>query len=345
MPARKHLGLVSRTVAAIQEGRLAVEQLIRGALASDGSFAPWLERRLATADTREPALPEIKHHARFPAEVVDRALAQAKRSLRRRGVVGVLWGVAHRKGLAHGEPAVVVLVAEKRARDRLRKSQLLPSQIRVRLGHRTFSVPVDVQRMSHGQKEKGDARPGRGALVELADSYGTVSAVIDRTAGPGVVVSGHVATRVGVAAQARLANGQEIAIGRVALRRDDQNVDAARIDGVSPGDMPFLASEGAELRDLSVDDLNIRLTVRRAQGDGDAFGYVAAVGERASFRDDDGIEHPMNGLIRLHAKVTRTGDSGAPVVDFRNALVGFVIGSANGHTYLIPARRALDAMR
>jgi hypothetical protein len=52
----------------------------------------------------------------------------------------------------------------------------------------------------------------------------------------------------------------------------------------------------------------------------------------------------MRGLIRLSAQISDRGDSGAPALDAAGQLVGFVIGAAHGHTYLISAKKAHDGI-
>lgn len=49
-------------------------------------------------------------------------------------------------------------------------------------------------------------------------------------------------------------------------------------------------------------------------------------------------------LVALTRAITTPGDSGAPAVDFKGRVAGFVVGVWGGKTYLMPARRALDLL-
>lgn len=340
MAERGERRLVAATLAAIQEGRLPVEDVVRAGLRGCAPLAGWLNQRLREQAGAPPRGLALRRRKRFPAEVVARARATAAKRFADRGAVAVAWGVAQRRGLSSGEPALVVLVDEKRPLAELPAGQRLPRNLRVRHGGRSFEVPIDVRRVARGQKEV-DHRPGDRCLVEVSGGFGTISAILDDESRASAIVSGHVAIEVGARARA-WRDRDAIDLGRVAKVRDDSSIDAARIDGVDPDHVALLSSPPADLYDLGPDDLTLRLTVRRA--DGEVFGHVSAIEEYAVFGGGAGEASPMDGLVRLDGKVTRRGDSGAPVFDPVDRLVGFVIGSANGHTYVIPARRVFDAM-
>jgi hypothetical protein len=336
--------LIEDTLEAIEEGRLSMEQVLRRALDAGAGCEPWLRRALTRTRELEPRHPTAREHAGTSPELARAALRAARRRFGRcQGVAGVAWGLVEERRRATGRQGLIVIVQEKLARESLRKSRVLPKTLPVRLGERWIPVPVDVQRLARGVKEQRTAA-GHHALVRVAQGTGTLSALVERQGAFLGIISGHLARSSGAVVVAELANGSTTTLGTVGHTREDLEIDGARVDGVSPADAPALTTAFTELRDLDAGAINARLTVRRAQGDGDAHAFVAQIEAPAAFDDESGGRTPMRGLIKLDKKVTRRGDSGAPVLDFQDRLVGFVVGSADGHTYVIPARKVIDAL-
>lgn len=332
-------GLVNEAVAAIADGKIAIDELVARA-ATDDDVRAWLERRIAR--TTEPRRMALQRRRSYDAVTIARALAEARRRFKDRGIESVAWGTMERGGVNHGDPGVVVLVRKKLPSAHLKRGKRIPNQIAIRVRDRPISVPVDVQAVPRGHKHVG-IRPGDLALAVGTAETGTLSAVFDGPNGVAALVSGHVG-RTGDAFRVRLGSGVTIALGTVARSRNDVTIDAARIDAVNANNLSLMSRLPTSIRELGDGDLNIVLTLHLAQGGGDATASVDGTEMPASFDNSDGTRSPMTGLIKLSNTVTTFGDSGAPVLDYRGRLVGFVIGSAGGHTYVIPAKRVFDAM-
>ena len=326
-------------VRAIAEGKIAIDALIARA-SSHVDVRVWLEQRMARGG--EPRRMALHRRRRYDAITIERALAAARLRFSRRGIVSVAWGTMERGGVNHGDAGLVVLVRAKIPKGRLPRNQRLPKQLAVRVRGKSIMVPIDVQAVPRGHKHVG-TRPGDLSLVVGATKTATLSAVFDGPKGVAVLLSGHAGDK-GDVFRAQLGSGITIALGTVATSRNDATIDAARIDAVDPKHASLMSGLPTTIRKLGDDDINVILTLHLAQGGGDAEASVDGIDLPADFDNDDGTTSSMSGLIKLSKSVTTFGDSGAPVLDYRCRLVGFVIGSAGGHTYVIPAGRVLDAM-
>lgn len=114
--------------------------------------------------------------------------------------------------------------------------------------------------------------------------------------------------------------------------------------GPIEGDVTDIAGREQFVRDPTHADLNQRVWVYVQRDLAPVAAYVNGIDVRASFFRADGPgEIDVEGLVAIDA-VTQAGDSGAPVVDDDDNIVGFVVGSDSIMTYLMPARRGLDAL-
>lgn len=339
-PVRNAKQLIADALRVIATGGLSIEAILTHATTSP-DFRRWLAKQ--TERGHEPRRLQLTRAAPVDPAVIAKALQTANKRFRSRGVLAAAWGTAVRSGVNTGTACIVLSVRDKVRLDRLPRPLRLPKTLTIRHRGRSVALPVDVQRVPLGRKEAAQVHPGDLAMAIVGAKKGTIGAIAKRAAGTSAIISGHLAI-LGAAVTGRLGSGDEVRLGTVERVRNDDRIDGARVDGVDPADVPFLSDSARPIRDLTDGDLNIQLTVHRAQGDGDSHAFIDGLDMLAEFGNDDGTTSPMYGLIKLSKKVSRSGDSGAPVIDSASRLVGFVIGSADGHTYVIPARKVLDAM-
>jgi S1-C subfamily serine protease len=281
-------------------------------------------------------------------EATERVVVQARAKLSRyANVRSVSWGLRYHKGRAGGERALIVWVDKKIARDLVPKKQRLPAAFMAKLGKTTKSIPIDVQSIARGTKHVGTAqlRPGRQVTVWVDGEKGSLSACLEPVSKQRAIISGHVAGKSGNEVTAVLSDGTKIAFGKVGRLQNDQTVDAAAIEGVPLTGVDAMTLGPMNIRDFSGDDVGV--LVHAVLGSGKVAVAIDAVDAPADF----GADGQMNGLLRLDHGVTNPGDSGAPVIDRNNQIVGFVVGyatveegdgTARSHTFVLPARRALD---
>jgi hypothetical protein len=130
-------------------------------------------------------------------------------------------------------------------------------------------------------------------------------------------------------------------LGPVRRNRFDDGIDIAAIGPVAA------VPDGAVLdatvvRDPTNADVHRRVSLRLPGLFTPVDSHVDDVGVTRSFATPAG-NITMAGLTAI-ARVTDGGDSGSAALDEQGAVLGFVIGADSTHTYLLPARRALDAL-
>jgi hypothetical protein len=341
-------GWVEAALQAVEHGRVSTEDVLQKLTpARSTDMGAWLAKRVGATAPRRPT---IRRTARIPLAVALLAVRRARtRWGKRQGVVSVHWGCRRVNGRGTGEFAVVVLVEQKLPPEMLKKRGAFPRFLSVRWGGRQHRIRVDVQPTGRGIRLHASPQtaPGNHAGVVIGDLTdgvsGTLSAIVTTDDGERhAVMSGHVAGPNGGRAWARLLDGTEMALGTVTKVIASSQVDAA---WASPIDDPdnVLASDPAPVRDPNEADVNtaVRVYVRTEVTPRKA--YVAGVGVTAPIYTDGSNTSLMQGLTAIDG-VSEHGDSGSPVLDWNGNLIGFVLGAMGNQTYLIPARRALDAL-
>ena len=61
------------------------------------------------------------------------------------------------------------------------------------------------------------------------------------------------------------------------------------------------------------------------------------------FNDENNLLQ-MEGLLRMD-KASAKGDSGAPVMDNKNQILGIVVGGNDDYTYAIPIQRIINQLK
>jgi hypothetical protein len=250
------------------------------------------------------------------------------------GLSHIAWGsVAGRVGL--------IFLVEPGERARIARARAARGTVSLDTKLGRVRVCTGLREVARGTQHVAQASPGFACGVRAGPNVGSLGCLTD---GNGfAIIAGHVAVAVGVAVTATAASGATVPLGVVQLVRNDQDIDSARVGPVPGASILGLASPPAAVRDLDDSDVGLELRISAARGTFNAKVDVAS--EAAVFVDPMTLEQrPMNALIRLDTNVTMHGDSGAPAMDATGLLVGFVEGVADGRTYLIPARRAIDAV-
>lgn len=188
--------------------------------------------------------------------------------------------------------------------------------------------------------------PRLASFVEIATAkktLGSLGAVVELPDGTfGAVTAGHVVRMAsGAELFAKTATSQ-LSLGSpiVTLYDDVLDVDLALLGPIA-GDVAAISSEVVFVRDPNTSDINTRFAVQKAGNFLPTLAWVHQVQVTTDFHRVD-----RSGVIRLEGlvsvdDVTDPGDSGAPALDDRDNLVGFVVGSDGLRTYLMPAERGL----
>ena len=326
--------LVAALVAAIADGRLSAEQVVRAA-ASTAGFQNTARRLLAAASDTERQPPRIRHVHHDPA-----VLRKARRALSRRvaGRPGVHVGLGrhYRGGQPQDEFGLVVHVPEKRGVPA--KHAIKP----VTVEHEgvTYTLRCDVKQIERAEKQ-AQLRPGNQAVVGSSSEHGTLSGIVHAPGGPVALISGHVAsTANGGPIRAREAGGAVIDLGTVIKLRDDATMDAAVVGSVPAGEVAVLTLGLADVRDPATVFKGIAVRVLATEHGGAKPSFVDDLQVPATFTG--GVT--MTGLIALAPRVTDRGDSGAAVLDDQGRVLGFVVGASATRTFAIPAREVLGEM-
>lgn len=258
--------------------------------------------------------------------------------------ISVHWGIRFAKGVPTGQECVVVLTRRKRPLGELPAKKRCDPVIVIKQGGRAIRIPIDVQAAGSAGTLHGAVRPGRLATVSVAGgSEGTLSAVITSNGAALAVLSGHAAGSPRRKVTATTDMNVEISLGSTRRVVLTDTVDAASAGPLDSRTVDQLARPAAELRVPDSSLLNEKVFFLLARDFQPVPSYVTDVDASAPFNYEDGIRS-LNGLLSVYPQVTAAGDSGAPVVDFNSRLIGFVLGSLAGKTYVIPAGRVCDAL-
>jgi hypothetical protein len=336
--------LIANTLQALDAGRLSAEEALRAALRG----TTVLRERLSRAERRATARPTIRAVKTYPALVAERAVARVRRHLRLgRSIRSIHWGVRQVRGRRTGEPCVVIHVVGKRTRRTLRGSRATaPRTVTVSHAGRRFVVPVDVQRVGSSATLHLDvASPGDHVDVR-ADGMpvGSLGGVVTGSNGDQfAVTAGHVADVIGPrVAQCRDIEGRLFNIGTVRCNALSHGTDVAAL-GPIQGFPTGAVQPPVFARDADDIDVNHRIVLLLPESITPVETHIDGVRVNATFGTASGALS-LDGLTSAD-RVTRGGDSGAAALDMQGNLIGFVVGGDGTHTYLLPARRALNALQ
>jgi hypothetical protein len=330
-------------VEAVEEGQLGLLEALRIARKGGPSLTSWKGSHANLMEQRPPRRPRRAAYPVLPPEVIARALEAVRRRVAKRpGVLSVHWGVRFTKGRATGEPGVVVAVRTKRPKELLRRTAVLPKSLAIVRRGRRYVIGIDVQASGGAGVLHAGVMPGDFATVDVrGGDAGTLSAILDG-ANPRAIFSGHVATAQNLPVTATTARGEDVPLGSVTKVILTSLVDAASAGPVSPAAIGALARHAMALRPIDDSLVNEKVFLLLPRDFEPTPSYVADVYVSAEFWYG-GMTREMEDLIALFPQVTSGGDSGAPVMDFNNQIIGFVLGAKAGKTYLLPAERVIDA--
>jgi hypothetical protein len=335
--------LLSQALQHLDAGHLSTEEALRAALRSRAT----LERLVDAAATKRWRRPTVRKIRVVPAVVVEAALARVTRRVATfKQVRSVHWGVRRVRGRRTSESVVVVHVAKKIPPKALRglRMKVIPKKVVVKHRGRQFSIGVDVQAVKVPAKLHTEfLSPGdHGAVMVGGVHIGSLGAIVSGSGGDFAITAGHVAASVGPAGATCLDDDAgTFTLGKVRRNCFDDGIDIAAI-----GPVPVVPN-GAVLdetvvRDPRSIDIHRRLSLRLPGQFTPSESHIDDVGVTRSFATPAG-NITMDGLTTI-VRITEEGDSGSAAVDEDGAVVGFVIGADSTHTYLLPARRALNAL-
>ena len=276
------------------------------------------------------------------------AVREARRRFgRRKGIVSIHWGSRRARGQRTAAACVVITVRRKQPKHALHDSRVLPTFIDIKTSGRTRRVRVDVQAVGWVGRLH-DTRVDVGASAEVVldasagQPNGALGAVVSGPSGSRVVLSGHVARQAG-----RTVFGCPVGASRVNVGRVQKVIRTPRVDvawtELTATDLAKLRFTTAGVRDPGPGDVNRPAWVLVARDFRGLGATIDGFDESAPFDDGQAVVS-MTGLVSLNKAITNPGDSGAPVVDEQARLIGFVVGVFGSKSYLIPARRAIDAL-
>jgi hypothetical protein len=325
--------LINALLAAVADGRLAVEELVRAA-APAPAFQKAAGRLLAAAEAAERQPTRVRHRAHDPA-VLRKAQQVLRRRLARQPEVHVGLG-RHYRGDHPGDEFGLVAHVH-------RKGEVSPAHavkpITVTHDGARYTLRCDVKQIERAEKQ-ATLRPGNRAVVGTDVEHGTLSGVVSQPAGAVALISGHVArTAGGGTIKAREAGGAVIELGAVIKLRDDATMDAAVIGAVPPAEVGVLTIGPADVRDPATIFKGIAVTVLATEGGHSRSSFIDDLDVPATFA---GVT--MTGLIALAPRVTDKGDSGAAVLDDAGGVIGFVVGASDKRTFVISAKEVLREM-
>jgi len=329
-------------LAALERGAVSTEDSLRAALGGPREFARWVEQGREHWKGGPVRRPAVRRARRHPPALAQAAVALARRRFADRpGVVSVHWGLARLEGRSTPEQGIVVTVRSDALRDRAGRPRPFARTLRVPYGQRARVVKVSVQPVAGGGVPH-TTRPGRHASVEVGNRTGVLGALVDRDGELHAVLSGHVAWGKGATVGAVAVDNTPVPLGTVQRVVLGDGGDEALAGPVSANQTSLIATAATSVRDLTPNDVNVAIWVHLARDIEPRKVFVTDVGETVPFDYEDGRRRHLPGLIGTSHDVTIGGDSGAPALDFDGNIVGFVVGSYGGRTYLIPARKALE---
>ena len=341
---------VRSALEAIEKGALSTEEVLRAALLDKTKFEAWLEAQLAAAAGQPPRRPRLRRRRTYPNEVAEAAVNKAKKLLSGRpDVLSVHWGTRHRRGRPTSEPAVVVFLEKKLSPREVLDRDLLPRELALSVKKRRYRVCLDVQGMGLPGSLYGvsAAMPGERAAVLIGTDNaidGSLGALVDLP-GRGVcaILAGHVAEREGLAVRGQFLDQPPISLGTVGKVLRPPQGDAAVAGPVDAAALSLLVSPTRPVRDPDPQDITFTVAIHTLRDFQPKLSSIDGVNATGFFLSQ-GQRVQIDGLVSLSPQVVSPGDSGAPALDGNGVIVGFVVGAWNGKTYLMPARRAIDAL-
>lgn len=336
--------LVPRLLQAVEFGRISTAEALKATVRGKSA----MQAVLQLAHTRQPARPLARRPRRYPSRAIDGAIAAVKRRIGGRRVVrSIHWGVRQVGGRRTYQTAVVVHVVTKFSPSQLRgKGQSrLPRSVTVRLGGRRYVVPVDVQGVgTSATLHIATAEPGdHGTILVNGHALGALGAVVLGSDNRSyAVTAGHVAEAVGGnTADCRDLDAGTFRLGPVKCNRLDAGVDVAAMGPVGSVPPGAVGSE-TFARDATTGDLHKRVFFYLPESFTAIESHIEGVNVTGVFSTPSGTLR-LTGLTSVD-RMTRSGDSGAPALDVEGNLIGFVVGADATRTFLLPARRALNAL-
>ena len=333
----------SRLLDELEAGRTSTEEALEAARSGERAVTSLLDR-IARRQKRRPTVRRIKQ---LPHAVIASAVARVKRHVgRRRDVTSVHWGVRRVRGRRTNESAVVVHVKKKLPPRVLRSLQRrgMARTVRVQHRRRRYVVRIDVQAVKvPAILHTSFLMPGdHGGIRVGGEHIGALGAIAPGGTGLFALTAGHVAAVIG-SKPAECVDDEAGAfpLGRVRVNAFSRGIDIAAIGPVASVP-PGAVLDATIVRDPVESDTHERVSIFVPGMFTPIESHIDDVGVTRTFSTAAGVI-TMSGLTAT-ARVTDPGDSGAPALDQRGALIGFVIGGDSDHTYLLPARRALDAL-
>ncbi len=278
-----------------------------------------------------------------PPRAIDirRGLGKARRAFRTfPGVRSVHWGIRERHGQLQGRPSIVVVVKQKKLANRVPESELLPSFFLLQVGDRCRKIYVDVQSARGLGRLHGGGRIANYVKLQAKRS-GLVAAVVSRNGEPHALTAGHLAP-VGTPATAKSIVGTTYDIGEAHASVFGLSGDAASIGPIPLEAVEYLALGRRQFRNPVVGDVGRYFFIRLPREALPIKVLVSSVGVRVPFRTG-GASVEVDGLCGV-SRITKRGDSGAPVTDRDGVVVGIVVGAWKNESFIMPAGRAANAV-
>lgn len=343
--ARARTRLGDRCAKVLSKGRLDLAVVLRRAFRP--GFTEWLERQLERLSAKELVAGGSRPVTSRP-EPAPAAIRSVRRLLARLQIpaLSVHWGWLRRRGALDARRAgVIVILPAKLPRPALPRQARIPRHARFRFRGRACVVRIDVQGAGGPGRlhETEGLEPGAQASVRVGSREGTLGGVLQGApeASRRAVLSGHVALVTGGSVTASSPGVGPVELGSVLKVLPLSSGDLALVGPVQEAAHLLCLSTRA-IRDPGPTDLSATVHVLVASEPGGIAARVTDVGCEATFRTLAGNVR-VEGLLGLE-QVTQPGDSGAPVVDWRGDVIGFVVGVFARRTMVMPARRALDAL-
>jgi len=339
--------IIGKTLEAVSEGRIFVENILDAACAHDPSFVDWLKAELRNAGKREPRLHHLYALDKYNPKTLERVLAAVNKKFSSyKNIVYIQWGTNLIKGHDKGQLALVFYVRQKKKK--VAPGEMIPSIFKTKIDNKVHQFPTDVQAIMKAEEHDGILFPTAAmpTQVKSEKEYGTLSAVFaakDQSLGQ-ALVSGHITAKE----QERIEflDGQTWRkLGLVKHRTVTRELDVAIVDGVASEDIKKLSRPYQQVRRLQPYELGIAVELYPLSKSGlKVNANIENTSTPVYFSRSD---RWMDGVIRLYGRITEAGDSGAPVYDTKNNIIGFVLGADPADqadpkfTYVLPAWRVL----
>jgi hypothetical protein len=336
--------LLDLALEALEDGHISAEEAVRAALYGRARLTALL-RRSGRKGCRRPTVRPIKQ---IPEAVASAAVRTVKKRLgRSRNVVSVHWGVARRRGRRTSEAGVVVGVLQKMRASLLRgrRQRVAPPHVSLRHRGRLFKIRVDVQTVkSLAELQVAFVQPAdHGVIRRNGQPIGALGGIVAGASGRFAITAGHVAGLVGRGTADCIDDeAGAFQLGGVRRNRFNDGIDIAAI-GPVPIVPPAAVLNNTLFRDPSSLDTHRRVHLILPGLPTPIESFIDDVNRTRGFNTPVG-PITMQGLTAV-GRSTDPGDSGAPALDDSGALIGFVLGADSFHTFLLPARRALNAIQ